>query len=84
MIDKDLYIQFLEQLVKNSFSPVVLKSVKTRNRKPSHKWSAADKERLLRLHSEGIKVAEIARIMGLRRQQVDNQIYSLMRRNKVA
>jgi DNA-binding NarL/FixJ family response regulator len=84
MIDKDLYIQFLEQLVKNSATPVVLKSVGKRTRKPVHKWTDLDRERLMRLHSEGIKVTEIARLMGLRRQQVDNQIYTILRRNQVA
>ena len=85
MIDKDLYIQFLESLVKNQAkTPVVLRSVKTRSNKPHHKWSDAERERLLRLHSEGLKPSEIARIMGLRRQQVENQIYSLLRRGQVA
>jgi DNA-binding NarL/FixJ family response regulator len=84
MIDKDLYIQFLEQLVKGNSSPVVLKSVGKRTRRPIHKWSASDRERLMRLHNDGLKVKEIANIMGLRRQQVDNQLYTILRRNQVA
>jgi DNA-binding NarL/FixJ family response regulator len=84
MIDKDLYIQFLESLVKNNHQTVKLTSVKSRKNKPRYVWTDEDRERLLRLHSEGIKTAEIARIMGLRTSQVENQIYSLLSRNGAA
>jgi DNA-binding CsgD family transcriptional regulator len=84
MIDRDLYIQFLEGLIKNSHQPVKLASVKNRKNKPRYTWTDEDRERLLRLHSEGIKSAEIARIMGLRTSQVENQIYSLLGRKGVA
>jgi DNA-binding NarL/FixJ family response regulator len=84
MIDKDLYIQFLESLVKNKQQPVKLTSVKIRTKKPRYIWTDQERERLLRLHSEGIKTREIARLMGLRSSQVENQIYSLLRRNRVA
>ena len=83
MIDKDLYIQFLESLVKNNQQPVRLTSVGKRKNKPAYRWNEQSRQRLLNLHSEGIKSSEIARIMGLRTSQVDNQIYSLLRRKAV-
>ena len=81
MIDKDLYIQFLESLVKNIEQPVKLTAVRKRKNKPAYRWNDQSRQRLLKLHAEGIKSSEIARIMGLRTSQVDNQIYSLLRRN---
>jgi DNA-binding CsgD family transcriptional regulator len=84
MIDKDLYIQFLESLIKTKQQPTKLTSVKIRTRKPRYIWTDEERERLLMLHSQGIKTREIARIMGLRSSQVENQIYSLLRRNRVA
>ena len=83
MIDKDLYIQFLENLVKNNEHPVKLTAVRNRKNKPAYRWNEQSRQRLLNLHSEGIKSSEIARIMGLRTSQVDNQIYSLLRRKTV-
>ena len=82
MIDKDLYIQFLESLVKNNEQPVRLTSVRNRKNKPAYRWNEQSRQRLLNPHSEGIKSSEIARIMGLRTSQVDNQIYSLLRRKE--
>ena len=82
MIDKDLYIQFLESLVNNNQQPVRLTAVRNRKNKPAYRWNDQSRQRLLNLHSEGIKSSEIARIMGLRTSQVDNQIYSLLRRKE--
>ena len=82
MINKDLYIQFLESLVNNNQQPARLTAVRNRKNKPAYRWNEQSRQRLLNLHSEGIKSSEIARIMGLRTSQVDNQIYSLLRRKE--
>lgn len=81
-VDKDLYIQFLESLVKKQTPVVSTATTRTRTRRPMHKWTDSERALLLELYSKGNTVAEIVQITGLRRSQVDNQLYTLLRRNE--
>ena len=84
MIDKDLYISFLESLVKKQNQPPKDELKQRRSRNKSHHWTTAEKLRVMQLHEMGLTPSQIAPQLGLRTNQVANMIYSILRRNRVA
>lgn len=85
MIDKDLYIAFLESIVKKQVQqPKDDLSNRRRIRNKSHHWSQAEKLKVMELHGAGWTPSQIASSMGLRTNQVANMIYSILRRNRVS
>jgi len=84
MIDKDLYIAFLESIVKKQAQqPKDDLMIRRRTRRKQHKWTTAQKLELMHLHNAGWSSSQIAAKMGLRTTQVYNMIYCLAARNKV-
>ena len=84
MIDKDLYIAFLESIVKKQTQqPKDDLISRRRTRRKQHNWTTAQKLELMNLHNSGWTASQIAAKMGLRTTQVYNMIYSIAARNKV-
>lgn len=84
MIDKDLYIAFLESTIKKQTQlPKDELRTHRRTRRKQHKWSTAQKLELMNLHNSGWTASQIAQKMGLRTTQVYNMIYCLVARNQV-
>lgn len=84
-MDKDLYIEFLEETLKRARSnktPEYRTKPAKKISKPMHRWTDDEKLQMMIWRGEGMKVSEIARRLGLRRSQVDNMIYSLESRAK--
>jgi DNA-binding NarL/FixJ family response regulator len=84
MIDKDLYIQFLESMVKKQNPKPKDELAPRRVRNKAHHWTTAEKIKVMQLHEAGYTPSQIAPQLGLRTNQVANMIYSILRRNKVA
>jgi len=84
MIDKDLYISFLESMVKKQNQPIQDELRSRRKRSKAHHWTESEKIRVMQLHEMGLTPSEIAPKMGLRTNQVANMIYSILRRNRVS
>lgn len=84
MIDKDLYISFLESMVKKQQQPPKDELKQRRTRNKAHHWTTTEKMRVMQLHEMGLTPSEIAPQLGLRTNQVANMIYSILRRNRVS